>query len=133
MNQYGYGSAGNGGSWWDGSIGNDQTLRDLVAQHAGASGFALVLWRDASFGRPNVGIISLRSAPKPTIFGWTIRLITLDGAYRSILEGNKISLIHFERYATSETVRSAAQQAVDSIPWIWTGQSAQPTPCAAAL
>lgn len=130
MNQYG--SADNGGSGWEQSIGNGQTLRDLVAQHAGADGFGLVLWKDAGFGRPDVGIISLRTAPTPTVCGWTIRPATLDGALRSISEGGKISLISYERHATLKAARAAAQQAVDSISWIWR-QSAQPTQCAAAL
>lgn len=129
MNQYG----SNGGSGWEPSIGNGQTLRDLVAQHAGADGFALVLWCDAGFGRPNVGLISLRPAPKPTVFGWTIRLATLDGALRSISEGGKISLINYERYATLKEARAAAVRAVESIPEIWRRRSAQPTPCAAAV
>lgn len=128
-----YGSADNGGNGWEQSIGNGQTLRDLVAQDAGADGFALVLWRDAGFGRPNVGIISLRTASKPTVFGWTIRTRTLDGALRSISERGKISLIRYERYATLKATEAAARQAVESIPWIWTGQSTQPTQCAAAL
>lgn len=130
MNQYG---SNNGGSGWEQSIGNGQTLRDLVAQDAGVDGFGLVLWRNAGFGRPDVGIISLRTTPKPTVFGWTIRPATLDGALRSISEGGKISLINYERYATLKAARAAAAQAVESIPEIWTRRSAQPTPCAAAV
>lgn len=130
MNQYG---SNNGGSGWEQSIGNGQTLRDLVAQDAGADGFGLVLWRNAGFGRPDVGIVSLRTTSKPTVFGWTIRPAALDGALRSISEGGKISLINYERYATLKEARAAAVRAVESIPEIWTRRSAQPTPCAAAV
>ncbi len=130
MNQYG---SMNGRSEWEQSIGNGQTLRDLVAQDAGADGFGLVLWRNAGFGQPNVGIISLRAAPRPTVFGWTIRPATLDGALRSISEGGKISLIRYERHATLKAAKEVAARAVESIPEIWTRRSAQSTPCAAAL
>ncbi len=128
MNQYG--SVDNGGSGWGRSIGNGQTLRDLVAQEVGADGFRLVPWLDVGCGRPNAGIISLRTVDKPTVRGWTIRLATLDGALRSISEGDRISLIGYECYATMKDARAAAQQAVDSMP---TRQPAQPAFSTAAV
>mgnify|MGYP001577539328 CR=1 FL=1 len=131
MNQYG--STENGRSEWEQSIGNGQMLRDWVAQYAGTDGFGLVLWKDTGSGRTHVGQLSFRTTPKPTQRAWTIHPKTLDGALRSIQDGDTISIVRLECHATSKANKVAAVQAVESIPEIWTRRSAQPTPCAAAL